>query len=109
MDDNRRARRAPRFALMPQTQLGRRAAMLLGVGVGLTMLATLLANAGGLGGSPWLALVMAPAAAAILFGGVVAAFAVVRRRERGGFALLALLFGLAIAVLLIGEMIAPHE
>ncbi len=94
---------------MPQTELGRRAAALVGAGVVLTVLATLLANAGGLGGSPWLALLMAPATAAIICGAVVAAIAVVRRRERGGVALLPLLLGLALAALLLGELIAPHE
>ena len=93
---------------MPQTELGRRAAMLLSAGVGLMVLATLLANAGGLGGSPWLALMMVPAMAAILGGGGVAAIAVVRRHERGGFALLPLLIGLALAALLIGELIPPY-
>ena len=98
-----------RFTPMPQTELGRRAAMLLAAGVALNALATLLANASGLGGSPWLALMTVPGMAAILCGAVVAAIAVAGRHERGGFALLALLFGLAIVVLLIGEMIAPHE
>lgn len=94
---------------MPQTRLGRRAAVLLAAGVALFALTTLLANAGGLGGSPWLALLMIPAMAAILCGGVVAAIAVVRRHERGGVALVPLLFGLALVVLLIGELIPPYH
>ena len=94
---------------MPQTQLGRRAAMLLVAGVALIALTTLLASFSGLDGSPWLALMTIPAMAAILCGALAAAIAVVRQHERGGIALLPLLFGLALAALLIGELIAPHE
>jgi len=94
---------------MPQTPLGRRSAMLLAAGVLLFGLATLLANAAGLGGSGWLALTTVPAFAAVLLGGIVAAVAVVRRGERGGIALLPLLLGLALAALLAGELLAPHE
>jgi ABC-type uncharacterized transport system permease subunit len=109
MDDDRAAQRCWRFALTPQTALGRRAAVVLAAGIALFALATLLANAGGLGGSPWLALMMIPAIAAILCGTVVAAIAVVRMHERSGIALLPLLFGLALVVLLIGELIPPYE
>ena len=109
MGDKRGARDSTRFTLMPQTELGRRAAALLGGGVALIAVTTLLANAGGLGGSVWLALTMLPAMAAILCGAAVAAYAVVRRHERGGIALVPLLFGLALAALLIGELIPPYE
>jgi cytochrome bd-type quinol oxidase subunit 2 len=94
---------------LPQTPLGRRSAMLVAAGVLLIGLTTLLANAADLGGSVWLAVTIVPAFAAVLLGGVVAAVAVVRRGERGGVALLPLLLGLALAALLAGELIAPHE
>jgi hypothetical protein len=94
---------------MPQTPLGRRSAMLLVAGVLLIGLTTLLANAGGLGGSGWLALTIVPAFASMLLGAGAAAVAVARHGERGGIALLPLLLGLALAVLLAGELIAPHE
>lgn len=94
---------------MPQTQLGQRAAMLLGLGVALIAVTTLLANVSELDGSPWLALMTIPAMAAILCGALAAAVAIVRRHERGGVALLPVLFGLALAALLVGELVAPHE
>lgn len=109
MDGNPDARRPSRCSLMPQTQLGRRAALLLAAGVALIALTTLLASVSELDGSPWLALMTLPAMAAILCGALAAAVAIVRRHERGGVALLPVLFGLALAALLIGELVAPHD
>jgi len=98
-----------RFSLLPQTPLGRRAAGLLATGMAFFAATTLLANVGGLGGSGWLALTVVPAFAATFGGAIAAAWAVVRHHERGGVALVPLLAGLYLAVLLIGELIAPHE
>jgi hypothetical protein len=98
-----------RFSVLPQTALGRRAAVLLAVGMAFFAATTLVANVGGLGGSGWLAVAVVPAFAAMFGGAIAAAVAVVRRHERGGIALIPLLGGLYLAFLLIGELIAPHE
>jgi len=108
MENGRNGRARGRFGLLPQTARGRWAARLLGAGVALLGATTLLANVDGLGGTGWLAVTAVPALLAMLGGGIIGGVAVVRDGERSGIALVPVLVGVALAWLLIGEIVMPH-
>ena len=98
-----------RFQLhvLPQTPLGRWAIGLLVAGVALFVTTILLVNVGGQGGL-WIAFTIIPAGVAVVGGGITAAVAIVRDHERGALVLIPLIVALALAWLLIGEIVAPH-
>jgi hypothetical protein len=58
--------------------------------------------------NPWLALSILPAAVSAIAGGVAAAGAILWRRERSLFSIVALFLGILVAVFVLGEILVPH-
>ncbi len=98
------------FGFLPQTRFGRYAFGLLALGLVGLQAVTLAVNAFDQSGgtNPWIILTLGPAVIAVILGGFVAAYAIVREHERGVLTAIPLLIGLFVALFLLGEITTPH-
>jgi len=83
---------------------------LLLLGIALLILNVLLVEVGGQSGgsNAWIIITLIPAGVAAVGGGVIAAVAVFRYRERGALVFIPLIIALAVAWFVIGEATTPH-
>jgi hypothetical protein len=101
------ATRRFRVHLLPQTATGWWSGRLFLAAITLFIATILVVNVAGQRGL-WIAFTMIPAGIAAVLGGITAAVAVLRFRERGALAFISLLVGLAVVWFLIGEVTTPH-
>jgi len=107
MSNTPTATRRFRLHLLPQTPPGWWSGRLFLAAITLFIATILLVNVAGQRGL-WIAFTMIPAGVAAVLGGITAAVAVFRFRERGALVLISLLVGVAVVWFLIGEVTTPH-